>query len=102
VDAAGAVAGTYVYDTYGRTVRHTGSVSTPLQYTGQYTDSVTGFVYLRARYYDPATVQFVSAHNEPVRRRPDGRGDHRHRSDSGRSRNLVDRADRGRDSGSLR
>ena len=59
VDSAGAVAGTYSYDTYG-VVAHSGTASTPLEYTGQYTDPVTGFVYLRARYYDPATAQFLT------------------------------------------
>ena len=28
--------------------------------TCRYTDAETGFVYLRARYYDPATEQFLS------------------------------------------
>lgn len=32
-----------------------GSVSTPLLFQGQYRDSETGFYYLRANYYDPAT-----------------------------------------------
>jgi RHS repeat-associated protein len=31
-----------------------------LGYTGQYTDSETGFIYLRARYLDPTTGQFTS------------------------------------------
>jgi len=31
-----------------------------LQYDGQYTDEETGFQYLRARYYDPETGQFLS------------------------------------------
>jgi RHS repeat-associated protein len=60
VNSVGVIAGTYAYDTYGQITAHTGSASTPLQYTGQYTDSETGFVYLRARYYDPATAQFVT------------------------------------------
>ncbi|GAC1541210.1 MAG: hypothetical protein NVS3B12_28620 [Acidimicrobiales bacterium] len=28
--------------------------------SGQYTDAETGLIYLRARYYDPATAQFLS------------------------------------------
>lgn len=39
---------------------HTGTASTPLQFSGQYTDAETGLVYLRARYYDPATAQFLT------------------------------------------
>ncbi len=31
------------------------------QYDGEYTDNETGNQYLRARYYDPATGQFLSA-----------------------------------------
>jgi hypothetical protein len=31
------------------------SISTPFGYAGEYTDDGTGFLYLRARYYDPAT-----------------------------------------------
>ncbi len=31
-----------------------------LHFAGQYTDAETGFQYLRARYYDPATGQFLS------------------------------------------
>jgi len=59
-DASGAVVGTYTYDPYGRTVNHTGQTSIALQYDGQYRDDETGFYYLRARYYDPTTAQFLS------------------------------------------
>ncbi len=59
VDAAGHVAGAYAYGEYGAGT-HTGTASTPLRFTGQYTDDETGFVYLRARYLDPATAQFLS------------------------------------------
>ena len=54
-----AIIGTYTYDPYGRTTAHTGSASS-LRYTGQYQDNETGFYYLRARYYDPATTQFLT------------------------------------------
>ncbi len=37
----------------------TGTLS-PLGFTGEYTDAETGFVYLRARHYDPATGQFLT------------------------------------------
>ena len=53
------------YDAYGA-----GSVSplSPFGYCGEYTDSETGFVYLRNRYYDPNTGRFVSedTHWNPV------------------------------------
>jgi RHS repeat-associated protein len=58
--ASGAVTGTYTYDPYGNVTSHTGPASTTLQYDGQYTDAETGFVYLRARYYDPSTGQFLT------------------------------------------
>jgi RHS repeat-associated protein len=57
--ASGAQAGSYSYTPYGLATR-TGTATTPLQYTGQYTDSGTGLVYLRARYYDPITAEFLT------------------------------------------
>lgn len=59
-DAYGGIAATYSYDPYGTTVAHTGYVDTPFQYAGQYRDTETGLYYLRARYYDPATAQFLT------------------------------------------
>lgn len=58
-DAAGAVVGTATYDALGGHPTTTGATS-HLGYDGEYTDAETGFVYLRARYYDPATGQFVT------------------------------------------
>lgn len=46
---------TFSYDAYGKLTASTGSATTPFGYTGQYTDAGTSFVYLRNRYYDPAT-----------------------------------------------
>jgi len=59
-DSSGTVIGTYSYTPYGVPVRHTGTAATSLQYDGQYTDAESGLTYLRARYYDPATGQFLS------------------------------------------
>ena len=59
LDASGAQAGGYGYTPYGLAT-HTGTATTPLQYTGQYTDAETGLVYLRARYFDPATAEFLT------------------------------------------
>jgi RHS repeat-associated protein len=59
-DADGNIAATYTYDAYGTTTAKTGSSVTPLQYAGQYTDAETGFHFMRARYYDPITGQFLS------------------------------------------
>lgn len=74
----GAVVGAASYDAYGKST--TTGATTPLGFAGQYTDSETGFQYLRARYYDPVTGQFLTrdpiesitqepyayAHNNPI------------------------------------
>ncbi len=58
-DASGTVVGRYDYDPWGNVTSHVGGVSSELQYDGQLTDAETGFQYLRARFYDPETAQFV-------------------------------------------
>lgn len=55
----GTVTGSYDYTPYG-TGTHTGTAATPLQFSGQYNDTETGLIYLRARYYDPTTAQFLT------------------------------------------
>jgi RHS repeat-associated protein len=59
-DATGTVVAGYSYTPWGAVISHTGSASTPLQFTGQYTDAESGLIYLRARYYDPSTAQFLT------------------------------------------
>jgi RHS repeat-associated protein len=59
-DASGAVAATFSYDPYGAIAAHTGTATTPFGFAGQYTDAESGLIYLRARYYDPATGQFIT------------------------------------------
>jgi RHS repeat-associated protein len=59
-NASGSVVATYSYDPYGNFTGSTGTVTNPFGYAGQYTDAETGFQHLRARYYDPATAQFLS------------------------------------------
>ncbi|MEV4517069.1 RHS repeat-associated core domain-containing protein [Dactylosporangium sp. NPDC049525] len=58
-DKDGTVTGRRDYDAFGRTLNATGTVPA-LGYRGQYTDKETGFQYLQARYYDPATAQFLT------------------------------------------
>jgi RHS repeat-associated protein len=60
-NAAGQNIGTYGYTAYGAVSLHTGTATSALQYDGQLSDSTSGLIYLRARYYNPATGQFVSA-----------------------------------------
>jgi RHS repeat-associated protein len=62
-DATGGVTAQADYDLYGVPQPVTGSdpvaTVTRFAFAGEYTDP-TGYVYLRARYYDPATAQFLS------------------------------------------
>ena len=57
--SSGAVVGTKSYDAYGNVVATTGTSTSPFGYAGEYTDP-SGLVYLRARYYDPATGQLIT------------------------------------------
>lgn len=59
LSGTGQVAGSYAYTAYGAAT-HSGSAATPLGFTGQYSDAESGLVYLRARYYDPTTAQFLT------------------------------------------
>jgi RHS repeat-associated protein len=59
-DASGNVAATYTYDAYGKLTASTGVLVQPFGYGGEYTDQETGYQYLRARYYDPTTGQFLT------------------------------------------
>lgn len=59
-NVSGEVTGRYDYNAWGAVTSHTGTATTALQYDGQYTDAKTGYQYLRARYYDPATGQFLT------------------------------------------
>ena len=58
LNSTGAIAGTYSYTTYGL-ASHSDSASTPLEF-GQYSDAESGLIYLRDRYYDPVTAQFLT------------------------------------------
>lgn len=58
--SSGEAKGTYTYSPYGAVSGQTGTATTPLGFNGQYTNSSTGLIYLRARTYDPATAQFLS------------------------------------------
>jgi len=52
--------GTASFDAYGATPGTVGVGTGSFGYAAQYTDTETGFQYLRARYYDPATGQFLT------------------------------------------
>ncbi len=53
-------AATHSHEAYGKPLSSGGSVYNPFGYTGEYTDSESGIIYLRARYYDPSTQQFLT------------------------------------------
>jgi RHS repeat-associated protein len=59
-NSAGGVVGTFTYDAFGNETGHTGSLTSPLGYNGQFTDAESNLIYLRARYYDPNTGEFLS------------------------------------------
>lgn len=61
-DSAGATgtATTLTFDPYGNSVSTSGSLTTNLQFQGQYLDSESGLYQLRTRYYDSATAQFLT------------------------------------------
>lgn len=59
-DSRGSVVNSYQYDSYGNLSSSSGTVSNPFKFAGQYLDGESGLYYLRARYYDPSTEQFVS------------------------------------------
>jgi RHS repeat-associated protein len=59
-DSAANVVATYTYDPYGNLAASTGSVTNPYGWAGEYRDAESGLTYLRARYYDPGTAQFLN------------------------------------------
>ena len=59
-DLSGVVRGTATYDPYGNQTGSTGSSTSPFAFAGQFKDSESSLYYLRGRYYDPASGQFIS------------------------------------------
>lgn len=59
-DASGEASAAFSYASYGMLEGSTGSVTTPLGFAGQYTDVESGLQYLRARFYDSSTAQFLT------------------------------------------
>jgi len=51
----GSLIKTYDYDAFGNEKNPDPSDTNPFRYCGEYFDKETGTIYLRARYYDPAT-----------------------------------------------
>lgn len=60
-NSTGNTVGVTNYDPFGQSPASWKSGTQPaFAYAGQYTDAETGFQYLRARYYDPTTAQFLT------------------------------------------
>jgi RHS repeat-associated protein len=59
-DENGVVGATYDYDVYGGIRAQEGETANTLTFTGEQWDAETELLYLRARYYDPSTGQFIS------------------------------------------
>ena len=57
---SGETTGTFTYGPYGALTGTLGTATTALGYAGQYTLGQSGLQYLRARFYDPATAQFLT------------------------------------------
>ena len=59
-NAAGSIANTYTYDSFGKLTASTGSLTNSFRYTGREFDTETSLYYNRARYYDPNAGRFIS------------------------------------------
>jgi RHS repeat-associated protein len=64
-NAAGSIANTYTYDSFGKLTASTGSLVNSFQYTARESDTETGLYYYRARYYDQSIGRFIS--EDPAR-----------------------------------
>jgi RHS repeat-associated protein len=59
-DPTGAVAASYVYDSFGNLTASTGTTANPFLYSGREYDPETTLYYYRARYYHPVAGRFLS------------------------------------------
>ncbi|MEI8080742.1 MAG: right-handed parallel beta-helix repeat-containing protein [Actinomycetes bacterium] len=59
-NGSGQITARYTYDAFGALRLSSGTDSTAFKFTGEQTDDEIGLIYLRARYYDPATGRFLS------------------------------------------
>jgi RHS repeat-associated protein len=62
---AGSLVQTYTFDSFGKTIASSGSLTNPFQYTNREVDSETNLYFYRARYYDQTIGRFLS--EDPIR-----------------------------------
>jgi RHS repeat-associated protein len=60
VSSDGGLIGAFTYDEYGRPLPEEHETTSPFGFAGEYRDQESGFIYLRARLYDPVSAQFLS------------------------------------------
>jgi len=62
LDDQGNIIKTYSYDAFGTEISKDNNQTdnNPFRYCGEYHDIETGYIYLRARYYNPAVGRFIS------------------------------------------
>jgi RHS repeat-associated protein len=65
VDSEGQVSLAQSYDPFGVPFEASGSGASDFGYTGEWWDSYTELLFLRARYYDPAVGRFLSEDTKP-------------------------------------
>ena len=56
---------TYTYDAFGNQTNDIANDTNPFRYNGEYFDNETGYIYLRARYYDPSIGRFTT--EDPIK-----------------------------------
>ena len=61
----GNIKKTYDYDAFGNEISPDSSDTNPFRYCGEYYDSETESIYLRARYYNMSTGRFIS--EDPIK-----------------------------------
>ena len=59
VNAAGTVTRNYKYDSFGNEIDKEPTDTNVFRYSGEAVDLETGYIYLRARYYDPVTSRIL-------------------------------------------
>ena len=60
VNESGNVTKDYKYDSFGNEINIDSNDTNQFRYSGEYFDKETGYIYLRARYYDPNVGRFIS------------------------------------------